>query len=215
MRSSLWAPLLCLAMLSVAPAFAQTPSPGDVRPARVAPLYPVTRCPDVRQTDLDDAAGAVVLVYVGTTGVPSKASLKTSSGSAALDNAALSCVQKLRFLPAMRLGDATAVASWQEIALKAYAPPQRPAAPAAGVAASAPAAAAAPVAAAAGRASGEPHTDVRVCVDDSGKLTQDPQVTHPSGDAALDTATLSIAKAGSGYYRPAGCLQLSIRADRK
>ena len=65
-------------------------------------------------------------------------------------------------------------------------------------------------------AAAEGRAEVRVCVDDSGKVIQDPQITRSSGDAQFDTSALSIAKAGSGYYRPAaGCLQLSMRNEKK
>jgi len=43
---------------------------------------------------------------------------------------------------------------------------------------------------------------VQVCVDASGRLTSDPAITHSSGNARLDAGALTLAKAGSGHYRP-------------
>ena len=184
------------------------------------------------QTDAQDGSAALVVLVVGPSGVPSQPSIKSSSGSADLDTAAVSCVMKLRFLPAVHVGDGSAVSSWQEIAWKwgrGHAAPSvsATAAPsavatasmAAGgtVAAAAPAAAAAasPAASHAARASPE----VRVCADESGKLIRDPAITRSSGDPGLDAAALRIAQAGAPYYRPAGadavtgCAQLTIKFE--
>jgi TonB family protein len=217
-RSTLWYGVL--AALSAATAGAQSgPGPGDsVSRARVAPTYnAVSRCPSVRQTDLDDPNSAIVQLYVGPTGVPSNASIKTSSQSETLDSAALACVKQLRYLPATRLGDATAVASWQIIAWKSA--PMRTGVDGAAAAAAAPVAAAAATAGSA--RSGEGRAEVRVCVDESGKLTQDPQITHSSGDTQFDQAAINIAKAASGSYRARtgqngapGCLQIALRSER-
>ena len=43
---------------------------------------------------------------------------------------------------------------------------------------------------------------VRVCVDEQGRLTGEPQLAHSSGYARLDAAALKIARAASGHYRP-------------
>jgi hypothetical protein len=43
---------------------------------------------------------------------------------------------------------------------------------------------------------------VQVCVDAIGRLTSDPAITHSSGNARLDAGALTLAKAGSGHYRP-------------
>jgi TonB family protein len=111
---------------------------------------------------------------------------------------------KLRFLPAVRAGEGSAMASWQEIAWKwgrehfaagAPTPGPAPAAPAVGGA------------------------EVRVCADVSGKLTRDPVITRSSGDPALDQAALRIARSGAPWYRPAGatpvtgCAQLAIKFE--
>ena len=44
---------------------------------------------------------------------------------------------------------------------------------------------------------------VNVCVDQSGKLTQEPSVDKSSGSPRLDEGGLKLAKAGSGRYKPA------------
>jgi TonB family protein len=43
---------------------------------------------------------------------------------------------------------------------------------------------------------------VRVCVDARGRLNADPRLIASSGSSRLDQASLRLAKAGSGHYRP-------------
>jgi hypothetical protein len=65
--------------------------------------------------------------------------------------------------------------------------------------------------------------EVRVCVDGTGKLVQDPTIGQPSADPAFDAAAIKGARSGSGSYRPstasvgaaAGCLELSIKPEQK
>jgi TonB family protein len=45
-------------------------------------------------------------------------------------------------------------------------------------------------------------TAVRVCVDPLGRLTANPTVFQSSGTASIDQGALSLARAGSGHYRP-------------
>lgn len=42
---------------------------------------------------------------------------------------------------------------------------------------------------------------VRVCVDETGRLTADPTLARSSGSARLDEGALKLARAGSGFYR--------------
>jgi TonB family protein len=184
------------------------------------------RCPDLIQADVQEPSAALIVLVVGPSGVPSQPSLKSSSGSETLDAAALSCVMKLRFLPAVRAGEGSAMASWQEIAWtwgRGYGA-QSPAAAAAAVAAAAPtiATAAGPAPPGSARppaASG--GAEVRVCADESGRLAGDPIITRSSGDSALDEAALRIARSGAPYYRPSGaaavtgCAQLAIKFETK
>jgi TonB family protein len=226
----------------------------DLPQARPAPLYnPVSRCPRVRMAD--EGTIAVVVFMVGSSGVPSQASIKTSSQSSELDAAALECVKKLRYLPTVRAGDGAAVDTWQQLGWRWVQPPAPPAtaaatsapqttasaavpatAPAAATGAGAAGAAAAGVAAgvaAGGSVAGaaaspspapaaEGPVEVRVCADETGRLTQDPTVVHSSGNPGLDQAAVRIAKSGAGNYRPAstvngkpasGCARLSIRFE--
>jgi TonB family protein len=216
---------LCAALLAAAPgppAFGAPPKGAELTDATVAIGYEAkSRCPELVQSETQDPEAALVVLIVGPSGVPSQASIKTSSGSDALDQAALSCVTRLRFLPAVRAGEGAAVAAWEEIAWKwgrahfaqtgaAGAAPAA-GAPAAGIATTTPSAAAA-------RA---PQAEVRVCADESGKLARDPVVTHSSGDTGLDAAALAVARAGAPYYRPAGaagvsgCVDLAVRFEPK
>lgn len=69
---------------------------------------------------------------------------------------------------------------------------------------------------------GEGRAEVNVCVDEAGRLTQEPAIIRSSGDAQFDAAAVDVAKAGSGQYRPptadakplAGCLQLVINGGQ-
>jgi TonB family protein len=189
----------------------------DLLTAKPALRYdPKGRCPDLRVSDEGDAV--VVQFMLDAYGTPSQARVRSASGVAGLDAAAVSCVMKIKFQPATRPGDAQPVDSWQQLALR-YATPAR-------AAAAAPAAAPAPLvvapaAVAAGVATARSHgaggtSAVHVCADGAGRLTQDPVVTHSSGDPALDAAAVRIATSGSANYRPSGtrglsgCAQLSI-----
>jgi TonB family protein len=207
------------------------PAPKDVMRARVAVWPdPRTRCPDVRQADPEDAMVAVVVLRVGSTGVPSKPSLEVSSGSKELDKAALECVMKLKYTPATGAGDGNPMDSSQRIAFK-----QVPTAAAAASSASGgtagpavvAAAGAAVTAAAVGSSrdaagpSASKTAEVRACADAAGTLTQDPSLTRSSGDSGFDAAALGIARAASGHYRAAspdgkpapGCVQLTIKSE--
>jgi TonB family protein len=205
---------------------------ADVLTAHPAVRYdPKDRCPDLRVSDEGDAVA--VLFVVNAYGAPSQASVRAPSGVAGLDAAALSCVMKLRFQPATRPGDAQPLDSWQQLWLR-YATPAHTAAASAAASAAAAPAATAPVAAAAittaaaatsAAVAGAPAaggtTTVHVCADASGRLTQDPVVTHSSGDAALDAAAVRIARAGAANYHPAGaqgasgCAQVAVTFEAR
>jgi TonB family protein len=197
----------CMTLLSLCAVAA--PGSDEVRDAAVATGYDArSRCPDLAAADPQDGAAARVLFLVGPTGVPSQASIKSSSGSADLDAAAVSCVLKLKFLPAVHVGDGNAVSSWQEIAWewgRAHTTAANPTA-AASVAAVAVTGAPPPAPAHPGAGAAE----ARVCVDAAGRLAQDPVITRSSGDPALDAATLRVARAAAGSYPASGCVQLSL-----
>jgi len=188
------------------PAEGPAPTPPASAPqARIAlASNPLRRCPTLRIASEDDRDVAVVTFLVGPSGVPSHPSLVAPSGSQQLDAAAMSCLPKLRFQPATRLGDGTAVESWQQTRWK-WAPAERPTGASA---AAQSASSAAPVLAA----------EVQICVDVNGKLTGKPRLTRASGDTQFDAAAVEVAKSGSGLYRAAGadgkpaagCLQLAI-----
>lgn len=192
------------------------PSPPNVVAARIALRYDsVSRCPQVRPAGVDDEPVALVLFRVGSTGVPSKASIRASSGLADLDAAAMSCVMTLRFQPATRLGDGEPIDSWQQMSWKA-APVHHAANPA-----PAPAVAAAVASPALARDPEPESARVRVCVDATGRVRDAPILVRSSGNAEFDAAALNIARAASGAYRPAthdgrtatGCVQLTVGPD--
>jgi TonB family protein len=200
-----------------------------VLPAHVAwTTDPVHRCPDLRIAD--DGAAAVVVFFVSAAGIPSRASIKSSSGSETFDAAAMSCVLKLRFQAATRFGDGVPVESWQALGWRQVSPPQRLADADATSRAPTPGPPAAALigteaaAAAARPPSASRSVGVRACADAAGKLAAEPTIIRSSGDAALDEAALKIARSGAGYYRPAtsagapplsGCARLEIQFDAK
>lgn len=218
MRLSGWVRLACAALLAAAalasPARSAPPVPDVVRDADIAIGFePKRECPDLAHADAADRTAALVLLLVGPTGVPSRASIKASSGSQSLDTAAVSCALRLRYLPAVHAGDGNAIDSWQEIAWtwgRLHAEPATAAAPA--PAASAAATATMTVVAAPG-VSPLRVAEARVCLDASGAIAQPPAITRSSGDAGLDAAALkaagSAATAGHG-----GCLRVTVAPDR-
>lgn len=195
---------------------------------------PRTRCPDLRIDD--EGTIAVVVFWVPRTGPPAQISIKSSSGSNALDSAAMRCVSRLRFAPATRLGDGEPIDSWQQIAFRwakqgnvdetramtsnnPSSGASRASEPLAGVPAQI--AADARPDDAGGQAS---SVTVHVCVDETGRLEQEPTIVHSSGEASLDQAAVRIAASGFAYYRPdtslngspvSGCVQLAIKFELK
>ena len=215
---------------------AQTPPVPDnpLRAQTSLGFNPKTRCPDLRIAD--EGTIAVVVFWLPRGGIPSQISIKSSSGSNALDSAAISCVSKLRFAPATTLGDGEPINSWQQIAFRwtdqgnanetraitSQNPPlgaSRASEPIAGVPAQIPANARQD------DSGGQANSvTVHVCVDETGRLERDPTIVHSSGMAALDQAAVRIAASGSAYYRPdtssngppvSGCAQLAIKFDAK
>jgi TonB family protein len=206
-----------LALAWTAPA--QTaPAPKDVFLAHPAVRYdPKDRCPDLRISDEGDTA--TVVFMVSAYGTPSQASVRSPSGIQGLDEAAVACVLRLKFQPATRPGDAQPLDAWQQLGLRYAA---RTSAPAAAAAGSAPVAAAAltgtttaAVAASSPSQAGGGTSEVHVCADASGRLTQEPVVTRSSGSAALDAAAVKIARSGAASYHPAGSPALSGCAQLK
>jgi TonB family protein len=205
------------------------PDPNATLQAHAAWAFnPIRRCPDLRVAE--DGTASVVVFLVARSGIPSRISIKSSSGSEVLDAAAMSCVSKLRFDPATRLGDGDPIESWQEIAWK-WATQEHHGEPP-GTATRTPALQAAPdstanSAAPQGNSTGgsqDRSVAVRVCADDTGKLLQDPTILRSSGNPGFDEAAIKIARSGSPYYRPgtnsgtkpvSGCAQLIIEFETK
>jgi TonB family protein len=175
---------------------------------------PKTRCPELQITDV--GTKAVVVFWLPSSGTPSHISIRSSSGSNALDSATISCVSRLRFAAATTLGSGEPIDSWQQIALTWS---NRASEPIAGT----PAKITANAKQDDSRVQAN-NVTVHVCVDAAGKLEQDPTIVHSSGIASLDQAAVRIAVSGSAYYRPdpapngppaSGCAQLTIKFDTK
>jgi TonB family protein len=237
MHNWLGVTLMCVALSVPADIHAAQTQPVPDNPLRAQTslgVNPKTRCPDLRIAD--EGTIAVVVFWLPSNGTPSKISIKSSSGSSALDSAAISCVSRLLFAPATTPGDADPIDSWQQIALRwAYQgnadetramTAQNPLT-AASRASEPSAGAPAQIAANARQdASGgqDNSVTVHVCVDATGRLDQDPTIVHSSGMASLDQAAVRIAASGSAYYRPdtssngppvSGCAQLAIKFEIK
>jgi len=222
MRDWQWAILAAAVLLTAHPnpgaaqsASATPPPASGILQARAALMYdPAKRCPELQRAGGDDEGVTVTVFRVGATGAPSRVSVKASSGSETLDAAAVSCVQKLRFQPAIREGDGVAIDSWQQMAWKSVGPPPEehcsPSATEAKSDSSAPAS---------GHASNEGRVGVCVCVDGTGKLTQDPTILQSSGDAGVDEAALKLVS--SGHYKSAaqggkakpGCFRFRVKVS--
>jgi len=218
MRNALGVTLTCVVLgVSADLHAAQTP-PVPVNPIRAETSLgsnPKTRCPDLRVAD--EGTIAVVVFWLPSSGVQSQISIRSSSGSSALDSAALSCVARLRFAPATRIGDGERIDSWQQIAFRWADQSSADKTPAV--------TSQEPLAAAPAHPAGQaPTVTVHVCVDDTGNLVRDPTIVQSSGMASLDEAAVRIAASGSAYYRPdtsangppvSGCAQLAIKFDTK
>jgi TonB family protein len=212
--------LTCAVLSAAADIGAAQTKPVPDNPIRAQTSFgynPKTRCPDVRIAD--EGTMAVVVFWLPSTGTPSQVSIKSSSGSNALDSAAISCVSRLRFAAATRLGDGDPIDSWQQIAFRwtnqgnadesRATPSQNP--PAANARQDD----------SSGRAD---SVIVHVCVDQTGRLEKDPTIVHSSGVASVDQAAVRIAASGAAYYRPdtssngppaSGCAQLAIKFEAK
>ncbi|MBS0380564.1 MAG: TonB family protein [Proteobacteria bacterium] len=172
---------------------------------------PDTRCPELHTAD--DGPRAVVRFKVSPYGTPSEVQIHTSSQSDALDAAAVKCVERLKFQPRTRLGDATPVESWQEIAWRWRVPP----APAPTAAAAVPAAGSATAEAARfPRAGASGPAVVRACTDAKGQIDGNPTLVTSSGNALIDEEALQIARESASYYGTktpggaGGCIRLSF-----
>ena len=195
---------------------------------------PKKRCPDLRIAD--GGTMAVVVFWLPRSGIPSRIFIKSPSGSNALDSAAIGCVSILRFAPATTVGDGESIDSWQQIAFRwanqgnadetRAMTSQNPLSRASHASESI--AGASAQAATNGRlddSGGQANSvTVHVCVDETGRLEQEPTIVHSSGMASLDQAAVRIAASGSAYYRPdtssngqplSGCAQLVIKFDNK
>jgi len=222
-------------------------APVDIHAAQTQPIpdnpqraqtslgfNPKTRCPDLRITD--EQTKAVVVFWLPRSGIPSKIFIKSPSGSDALDSAAIGCVSRLRFAPATRLGDGEPMDSWQQIAFRwanqANADETR--AMTSENLLSGASRASKPIAGAPAQTAANARQDdsggeansvtVHVCVDEAGRLEQEPTIVHSSGQASLDQSAVKIAASGSAYYRPdtssngppqSGCAQLAIKFEAK
>ena len=213
---------------------AQTQPAAYIRAQTSLGFNPNTRCPELRVAD--EGTAAVIVFWLPKNGIQSKISVKSSSGSAALDSAALGCVSKLRFASATRVGDGEPIDSWQQIAFRWH--NQGNADETQAVSSQNPSSrmsrSSEPVAGAPAQIAANARQDdsggqaksvtVHVCVDETGRLEKDPTIVHSSGMTSLDQAAVRIAASGSAYYRPdassngppvSGCVQLAIKFETK
>lgn len=211
--------LVCM-LLSVSHlTLAQIPSGPYLRAQTSLGFNPKTKCPDLRIAD--EGTIATIGFWLTNSGIPSKISVKSSSGSNALDSAAMSCVAKLRFAAATRVGDGAPIDSWQQIAFGWTNPGNADEKRAISTEPIAGAAANARLEDVAARAG---SVTVHACVDEKGRLDKDPTVIHSSGVTSLDQAAVRIAASGAADYRPdpsaggppvSGCVQLVVKFETK
>lgn len=215
---------------------AQTKPVPYVRAQTSLGFNPRTWCPDLRIADEGEGPISVIVFWLPRSGIQSKISVKSYSGSNALDSAAISCVSKLRFASATRVGDGEPIDSWQQIAFRwanqGNADETRAVSsqnPSSGASRSSEPIAGAPAQIAANAiqkdSGGQAKSvTVHVCVDETGRLEKDPTIVHSSGMTSLDQAAVRIAASGSAYYRPdtssngtpvSGCVQLAIKFEMK
>jgi TonB family protein len=216
------AALLLLCGLPQFPLVAQSEDapPAAARTARLALVSNFSaRCPELKRADPGEEPVAIVIFEVGVTGLPTHASVSSSSHSESLDAAAMNCVMKLRFQPATSPGSGDPVVSWQQLALRwlrpsAHDADQSPRPTAAAMPATAPPPAVAVAEPAPRAAPGAAvRVDVRVCVDRSGRLAQQPTVVRSSGDTQFDSAAVRVAQSASGSYRAAASLDPANSAE--
>ena len=237
MRKWRWTTFTCAVLLAVQAntrAAQNQPGPASISLAHVAWRFdPIRLCPDLR---IAENGAATVVFLVAASGVPSRASIKSSSGSEALDTAAMNCVLKLRFQAATRAGYGEAIDSWQEIAWRWATQREQHRDPQGTAGRASPQDDQNSIALIAAKENNdasvrpessppkEAKVELHVCSDVAGKLAQDPTIIRSSGDPGLDEAAVAIAKSGSGYYRPAmtlggkpvsGCAQLAIKFELK
>ncbi len=211
MNNGFIATLFCAVLSAAADISAATtpPVPDNPQLAQTSLGFnPKTYCPDLRIAD--EGTLAVVVFWVPRSGIPSQISIRSSSGSDTLDSAAINCVSKLRFAPATRPGDGEPIDAWQQIAWR-WAERGSPAAGRPSEPAGAPKTISGEVRQNDSHAQANTVT-VHVCVDEKGKLKQDPTVVRSSGKTGLDEAAVKIAASGSAYY-PSGCAQLAIQFE--
>jgi TonB family protein len=205
-------------------------APVEIHAAQVPPIpdnplraqtflgfNPKKRCPDLRIAD--GGTMAVVVFWLPRSGIPSKIFIKSPSGSNALDSAAIGCVSRLRFAPATTVGDGESIDSWQQIAFRwanqGNADETRAMTsqnPLSGSSQASESIAGAPAQTAANArqddSGGQANSvTVHVCVDETGRLEQEPTIVRSSGIASLDQAAVRIAASG--------CAQLAIKFDMK
>src|ERR1700723_3415236 len=146
-----------------------------------------TYCPDLRIADAGTMA--VVVFWLPSSGIPSRISIRSSSGSDALDSATVSCVSRLLFAAATTPRSGDPIDSWQQFALSW---PSRTSEPVA----AAPAKIRANVKQDDSRGQAN-NVTVHVCVDEAGRLQQNPTIIHSSGIPSLDQAALKMFAPGS------------------
>jgi TonB family protein len=220
-----------LSPIALAQSKQSAPPADDVRAAQLAwGSDPAKRCPDLRQSVAPEGAVAVVQFLVGPTGAPSRAAIRSSSGSTGFDAAATSCILKLRFLPVTRIGDAVPVESWQQLALKWQGPVSAPqtahceeqGADSAQIPLVVPESADSREGSRDRPGPAVTRAGVCVCVDENGKIAQKPVLTNSSGNTRFDTAALELSSAA--HYRPAiaasgqptaGCFRFRVAIEVK
>lgn len=193
-------------------------APGSMTPAHMVPESDLQRdCPYPAEAQKRHEEGVTkVRIDTDATGLLTNASVLASSGSAQLDAAALECVKKARFAPAMRGG--VPISSVSEIAWKwKYVPmplqtcdqtPSTDDEP--GLSGIIGTLTIKLEPEAARQAPGGGRAIVCACLDESGKLVGEPEISVSSNNAFLDSGALKMAKAIPYRAGSNGCLRTML-----
>jgi TonB family protein len=162
-------------------------------------------------------------VSIDTAGAATSVALESSSGSERLDSAALACGPKLRFTPATRAGQPVPFTGVIKVVWSGY----RPLAKTCDRPSSAefsdfrvryvmdPS-----LIAQIDRERAKPAAEVDgqavacVCIDESGKLTAEPNIMESSANARLDAVALGIAKGLPHHAGTGGCIRITFDFTR-
>jgi TonB family protein len=200
-----------------APSLTVVRSGDGIEPARMlSPEDLQSSCPYPPEAYRAHEEGATkIRVATDSTGALISSSVLVSSGFSQLDSAALACIKKARFAPATRNGEpiefvGEVIWRWRLPAMLKTCEQPHISANTEEMTGVTSVVTLKPAPDAAHRASGGGSATVCVCLDDSGKVVNDPLISASSGSAFFDSGAINVAK--SMHYNPGrpGCTRMKI-----